>query len=168
MQKLFYEVASLDKRCYEEFELSEDLLMEHASVSMCDYIEKHLEDPKDTKSEKSILIVAGVGNNGADGLALARLLFSKHDVKLYIPFFVKSKMAKLQLKRAELLGVNIVSKLSKCDVIVDCLFGSGLNKDLDKESQEIINTLNSYEALKIACDIPSGVNNQGQVTKCSF
>lgn len=162
MQKLFYEVASLDKRCYEEFHLTEDLLMEHASASLCDYIEKKFD------TSKSILIVCGMGNNGADGIALARLLYAKYDVKLYIPFGTKSKMAKLQEKRAQLLGVHIVTELIKCDVIVDSLFGSGLNKDLDKQSQEIINTLNSYEAFKIACDIPSGVNNQGQVTTSAF
>ncbi len=162
MQKLFYEVASLDKRCYEEFHLTEDLLMEHASASLCDYIEKKFD------TSKSILIVCGMGNNGADGIALARLLYAKYDVNLYIPFGTKSKMAKLQEKRAQLLGVHIVTELIKCDVIVDSLFGSGLNKDLDKQSQEIINTLNSYEAFKIACDIPSGVNNQGQVTTSAF
>ena len=162
MQKLFYEVNSLDKRCYEEFDLTEDLLMEHASYSMYDYIEK-----KFAKSE-TILIVCGTGNNGADGIALARLLYSKYDVKLYIPFDVKSKMAKLQKKRAELLGIKIQNDISSCDIIVDCLFGSGLNKDLNKESQEIINTLNSYEAYKISCDIPSGINSLGQVTTTAF
>ena len=162
MQKLFYEVASLDKRCYEEFGLSEDLLMEHASFSIYNYIEKKFDKSKNT------LIVCGPGNNGADGIALARLLYSKYDVKLYVPFGVKSDMAKLQLKRAELLGIKVESKIEDCDIIVDCLFGSGLNKDLDKQSQEIINTLNSYEGYKIACDIPSGVNNQGQITTTAF
>ena len=162
MQKIFYEVASLDKRCYEEFSLSEDLLMEHASSSMYEHINKHFD------KTKSILIVCGMGNNGADGIALARLLYSKYDVKLYIPFGVKSSMAKLQLKRVQLLNVEIVNEIIKCHVIVDSLFGSGLNKDLDKQSQEIINTLNSIESYKLACDIPSGVNNLGQVTTVAF
>lgn len=162
MQKIFYEVATLDKRCYEEFGLSEDLLMEHASSSVYEYINKYL------SKMKSVLIVCGMGNNGADGIALARLLYSKYDVKLYIPFGVKSSMAKLQLKRVELLGVNIVNEIIQCDIIVDSLFGSGLNKDLDKQSQVIINTLNSIESYKLACDIPSGVNNLGQVTTCAF
>ncbi|PLY05939.1 MAG: bifunctional ADP-dependent NAD(P)H-hydrate dehydratase/NAD(P)H-hydrate epimerase [Arcobacter sp.] len=162
MQKLFYEVASLDKRCYEQFALSEDLLMEHASASMYEYIENNFDN------SKSIIIVCGVGNNGADGIALARLLYSKYNIKLFLPFGVKSNMAKLQLKRVELLGIDIVENIENCDVIVDCLFGSGLNKDLNEKSQEIINKLNSYDVFKIACDIPSGINNLGQVTTIAF
>ena len=162
MQKIFNEVSSLDKRCYEELGLSEDLLMEHASLAMYEYINKHFD------ISSTILIVCGMGNNGADGIALSRLLFNKYDVKLYIPFGVKSQMAKLQLKRVELLGVNITSEIINCDIIVDALFGSGLNKDLNKQSQEIINTLNSIKAYKIACDIPSGINNIGQITTCAY
>ncbi len=166
MQKIFYELNSLDKRCYEKFGLTEDLLMEHASASICDYIEKHF--PLSKSQAKSILIVCGPGNNGADGLALARQLYGKYDVKLYIPFGLKSSISKFQLKRVELLGVDIQLEISECDIIVDCLFGSGLNKDLNIKSQEIIDILNSYEAFKIACDIPSGINNLGQVTTCAF
>jgi len=162
MKKMFYEVASLDKRSYEEFALTEDLLMEHAANSICQYIENSFD------SSKSILIVAGVGNNGADGIALARLLYKLFDVKLYIPFGVKSDMAKLQLKRVKLLDVDIVNDLEESNIIVDCLFGSGLNKDLDKKSQHIISRLNTFKAFKIACDIPSGINNLGQVSTVAF
>ena len=162
MEKVFYEVNSLDKRCYEEFALSEDILMEHASSSIADFIETKF------KKQSSILIVCGAGNNGADGIALARLLFKNYDIKLYMPFGTKSLMAKLQEKRVNLLGLPIVSELSSCDVIVDCLFGSGLNRDLDKTSLEIINSLNAYDSYKIACDIPSGININGQVNKEAF
>ncbi len=162
MQKVFYEVDSLDKRCYEEFALTEDLLMEHAASSLSREIYKQVD------KNKSVFIVCGMGNNGADGIALARLLFKCFDVKLYIPFGIKSKMAELQLKRVRLLDIEIVDELIECDITVDCLFGSGLNKDLDEKSQYIINTLNSYDNSKISCDIPSGVNNLGQVTTVAF
>jgi len=46
MQKVFDEVNSLDKRCYEDFELSEDILMEHAASSMALYIEKNYSNLK--------------------------------------------------------------------------------------------------------------------------
>ncbi|MFA6742169.1 MAG: NAD(P)H-hydrate dehydratase [Arcobacteraceae bacterium] len=162
MQKLFDEVNSLDKRCYEKFLLSEDLLMEHAASSMALYInENH-------SSCKSILIICGSGNNGADGIALARLLHTKFDVKLYLFSNAKSEMAKLQLQRAQALGVNVVDELSNADVIVDCIFGTGLNKPLSKNYENLINTLNSYDSIKIACDIPSGINNLGQVESTAF
>lgn len=162
MKKVFDEVGSLDKRCYEEFFLSEDLLMEQAASSICKFCEDNF------TINKTILIVCGSGNNGADGIALARLLFKKFDVKLYIPFDVKSKMAKLQLKRARSLGIVEISYLCNCDVLVDCLFGSGLNKVLDDESIDLINKMNYLESYKIACDIPSGINNLGQISSIAF
>lgn len=162
MQKLFDEVNSLDKRCYEKFLLSEDLLMEHAASNMALYISEKY------SSFESILIVCGSGNNGADGIALARLLHTKFDVKLYLFSDAKSEMAKLQLQRAQALGVNVVNELFEADIIVDCLFGTGLNKPLDDKSTNLLNTLNSYNSFKIACDIPSGINNLGQIQNVAF
>ena len=162
MQKIFDEVNSLDKRCYEKFFLSEDLLMEHAASSMALYISEnylHL---------NSILIVCGSGNNGADGITLARLLHTKFNVKLFLASSPKSPISELQLKRVEALGLEIVDALSPADIIVDCLFGTGLNKPLNEDSINIINTLNSYDSIKIACDIPSGINNIGQVESIAF
>jgi hydroxyethylthiazole kinase-like uncharacterized protein yjeF len=162
MQNIYYEVGSLDKRCYEQFALSEDLLMEHAALAL----EKEITKTFDKNS--SVLIVSGMGNNGADGIALARLLYKTYDVKLYIPFELKSPMAKLQLKRAELLGVNLINELQECDVIVDSLFGSGLKRDLNEASQKIIETLNSYNSYKIACDIPTGIDFKGDISTLAF
>lgn len=162
MQKIFDEVNSLDKRCYEKFLLSEDLLIEHAASSMALYIsENH-------SSCKSILIVCGSGNNGADGITLARLLHKKFDVKLYLASNPKSSMAQLQFQRAKTLDISIVDEVFEADIIVDCLFGTGLNKPLDEKSINLLNTLNSYNTFKIACDIPSGINNLGQVQSVAF
>jgi len=168
MQKVFDEVSALDKRCVDLFGLSEDLLMEHAAASMMQYIHG-----KFSNNEK-VLIVCGSGNNGADGIALARLLYCQYDVCMFMPYHVKSEMAKLQYTRAHLLGVKVIDSLSELsvehapDVIVDCLFGSGLNRDLDEESQCLITQLNAWPGHKIACDIPSGINKQGKVTTVAF
>ena len=162
MQKLFDELNSLDKRCYEKFLLSEDLLMEHAASNMALYISQN------HPTSKSILIVSGSGNNGADGITLARLLHTKFDVNLYLATTPKSSMAQLQLKRAKTLNIKIVNELFEADIIVDCLFGTGLNKPLDEESINLINTLNFYNSFKIACDIPSGINNFGQIQNVAF
>ena len=162
MQKLFDEVNSLDKRCYEKFLLSEDLLMEHAASNMALYISEKY------SSFESILIVCGSGNNGADGIALARLLHTKFDVNLYLTTTPKSSMAQLQLQRAKTLDIKIVEELFEADIIVDCLFGTGLNKPLDEKSINLLNTLNSYNSFKIACDIPSGINQFGQIANIAF
>ncbi len=162
MEKIFYEVESLDKRCYEKFTLSEDILMEHAAYSIKQYISDNF------PNDKTILIVCGPGNNGADGITLARLLYKTYDVKLYIPFEVKSKMAKLQLQRIDNLGLQQVHYISSCDLAVDCFFGTGLNKNLDEISSEIISKLNRLDAFKIACDIPSGINKDGIIKDIAF
>lgn len=163
MQKVFDEVNSLDKRCYEKYALSEDILMEHAASSMMSFI-----NTLTNNKNKKILIVAGAGNNGADGIALARLLYTKYTIKLYIPFELKSPMAKLQLQRVEKLGLTPVSKIANADIIVDCLFGSGLNRKLDTKSLEIIRQLNQLDGYKIACDIPSGINHLGEIKTDAF
>lgn len=162
MQKIFDEVNSLDKRCYEEFFLNEDILMEHAASSICSYIEDIFEE------NKSVLIVCGSGNNGADGLALARLLYKKFDVSLYLASEPKSSMAKLQYKRVKTLNIKEVDEPFEADILVDCLFGTGLNKPLDEKYLTLIDTLNSYNSFNIACDIPSGINHFGQISSSTF
>ncbi len=151
MQKIFDEVLTLDKRCYEEFALSEDILMEHASMKICEAIREKVE-PKN-----KIFFLCGPGNNGGDGIASARILHNEYDVCIYLPYGAKSKMARLQLKRYELLGGRVVDGTQEASAYVDALFGSGLRKKLDKKSCEIINWINSKKAHKISCDIPSGI-----------
>lgn len=162
MKKLFDEVNSLDKRCYEKFFLTEDILMEHAASSMASYIQENY------KEKKSVLIICGSGNNGADGIALARLLYKAYNVSLYFYSQPKSNMAKLQLKRANSLNINITENLHQADIIVDCIFGSGLNKPLKDDAIKLIDELNNFDSIKIACDIPSGINNKGQVLDTAF
>lgn len=155
MQKVFEECYALDKKCYEAYGLSEDILMEHAAMGMAAYIRARFE------KGASVLIVAGKGNNGADGVVLARLLFGEYDVKLFLPFGVSSEMAELQFQRATLLGIKPVDALSESDVIVDALFGAGLNKPLTEEVTYMIQQLNTLKGYKIACDVPTGVSTQG-------
>lgn len=162
MKYIFDEVGSLDRRCYEKFLLTEDILMEHAASGIAKYIEENFQE------NSSIVIVCGTGNNGADGIALGRLLFKKYDVKVYTPFGVKSNMAKLQFERIKTLGVQEVENIENCDLVVDCLFGSGLNKPLDEKAISIIKKMNSLNSKKIACDIPSGIDFEGKVTSLAF
>ena len=162
MQKIFDEVNSLDQRCYKKFGLTEDILMENASISMMNFIENKF------SLKNKILIVCGTGNNGADGIVLARLLHKKFNVSLYIPFGVKSNMAQIQFGRAQNLKVKVITKIQKADIIVDCLFGSGLNRDLNKEAISLLQHLNKLKGYKIACDVPSGINTLGQITSEAF
>jgi len=162
MQKVFKSCYELDKRCYESYGLTEDILMEHAARGMAEYIQAHFD------AGSSVLIVSGVGNNGADGIVLARQLHGEYAVKLVLPFGVKSEMAKVQKRRAEALGVKIVEEIEEADVIVDAIFGAGLSRILNEETQKIVHKLNSLQGFKIACDIPTGVNDKGLLSPIAF
>lgn len=155
MQKVFQNCNVLDKRCCEIYGLSEDILMEHAASGMAEYIREYF------SAHSSVLIVSGKGNNGADGVVLARQLYGEYDVRLFLPFGVKSKMSIVQLERAKKVGVFVVDALEDADIVVDALLGSGLNKPLDEKMTSIIHKLNSFSGHKIACDIPTGVSTNG-------
>ena len=162
MQNLYDEVGSLDQRCYEEFGLSEDILMEHAAEGMARYIRQHF------PPHSSVLIVTGSGNNGADGITLARLLHKEYDTSLCLAKEPKSPMAQLQHKRVQNIGVQVVNELHKADVIVDAIVGTGFRGEFDADIGTIIQTLNSFDVYKIACDIPSGVQSDGSVAQVCF
>ena len=162
MQKLFNNCYEMDQKCYDKYGLTEDILMEHAASSM----ERFIRDKFALNS--TLLIVSGAGNNGADGIVLARLLMSDYRVKLFTPFALKSSMAKLQFQRLKKLGVEIVQQIDESDIIVDALFGAGLNRELNSESMEIIEQLNSLNGYKIACDISSGLDSRGNPSPVAF
>jgi len=162
MQKLFDEVGFLDKRCYEEFALSEDILMEHAADGMADYIRAKF------SKNSTILVVCGSGNNGADGLALSRLLYKDYEVEIFIVKEATSEMAKLQNKRAHAIHVKRTIYLNEYDLIVDAIFGTGFKGSLDLESKSVLQTLNKLHGYKIACDIPSGLQINGECDADSF
>ncbi|RUM66994.1 MAG: bifunctional ADP-dependent NAD(P)H-hydrate dehydratase/NAD(P)H-hydrate epimerase, partial [Sulfurospirillum sp.] len=160
MKCVYKDVSSLDQKCYNNYHLSEDLLMEHAALGLKSAL---------PQTAQSILIVSGPGNNGADGIALARMIQADYErVILMLPFGAKSQMAKLQLKRAESVGVEITQTAIETDVVVDALFGSGLGKPLNEETITLVDRLNSFESYKIACDIPTGIDLYGNVQNSAF
>lgn len=99
MQKIFDEVNSLDKRCYEEF-FKQNILMEHAASSMCSYIEDIFEE------NKSVLIVSEVEIMVLMDQFLLDFYIKKFDVNLYLASEPKSSMAKLQYKRVKTLNIK--------------------------------------------------------------
>lgn len=151
MHYVYEETSHLDERCYSSFGLSPEILMEHAGLCLALAVKKKL------TCKKSALFVCGMGNNGADGIVAARLLHGAYNVSIYLPFELKSKLAKEQLTRAQKVGVPIVQTLIDADVYVDALFGAGLNRALDDVTCKILEELNAKKGYKIACDIPSGI-----------
>ncbi|QEH07724.1 bifunctional NAD(P)H-hydrate repair enzyme Nnr [Sulfurospirillum multivorans] len=153
MQYVYEETNRLDERCYKNFDLTPEILMEHAGLALARAVKKKL------TCKKSALFVCGMGNNGADGIVAARLLHGMYHVSLYLPYELKSELAKRQLERAKKVGVVVVNELVDADIYIDALFGAGLNRPLDDLTCKLLETLNAKQGYKIACDIPSGILN---------
>ncbi len=155
MQPLYKSTYPLDQRCYDDYALTEDILMEHAAMGMANYIRANFNE------QSSVLIVCGVGNNGADGIVLARLLQGEYEVKLYLPFGVRSVMAEVQLERVECLDIEFIDEVEEADVVVDAIFGAGLSRELDEKTRKLIVQLEKLNGFKIACDVPTGIDMDG-------
>jgi ADP-dependent NAD(P)H-hydrate dehydratase / NAD(P)H-hydrate epimerase len=162
MQNLYLEVDSLDRRCYNDFYLSEEILMEHAADGMGDYIRRHFD------KGRHIIIVCGSGNNGADGLVLSRLLAGDFNVAIMLPHGVKSPMCQLQFDRIKALHVSVIDTLEPCDILIDALFGSGFSRAFDPATALLLEQMNRTDAFKIACDMPSGLHRNGVLEPETF
>ena len=136
--------------------------MENAANALCGLIGSL------THKGSVVTIVCGSGDNGADGYALARKLQGSYITRIYEAKEPKSRLCRLQSERAQVAGVEWIKKLLPCDVIVDCLFGSGFAGELGAEFIKLLEQMNTCARLKIACDVPSGLDLQGRVESYAF
>lgn len=162
MKNLYPTTANLDKRAISKYNLTSELLMENAASALAALIERI------THKMSVICIVCGSGDNGADGYALARKLHKAYRVQIYVAKEPRSELCKLQSERAELCGVEHIKKISPCDVIVDCLFGSGFSGTLNTEFETLILQMNKNGRIRVACDIPSGLDGSGNIEAVAF
>lgn len=133
------------------------VLMENAARSVSN---KMLEK---ISLKDSILCICGTGNNGGDGVAVARILKQKgYLVDLYIigDEHRGSEQFKQQIQIARNLGVNVINnaKISEYNVIVDAIFGLGLNKEIGGAFEAAIREVNQSENIVYSIDIPSGIH----------
>ena len=141
-------------------------LMERAAVACFNWIIQNF------NKNTSFKIFCGKGNNGGDGVAIARLLsIKKYKVSVYIigekksssPDF-ESNFKRLQKTSSEIFLVNdkkAFPVLSKEDVIIDALFGTGLNKKPRGFIASLIEYINGYKTQVISIDVPSGLQVDG-------
>ena len=138
-----------DKRAIDFFGISEDILIENASLALL----------RECPKVKSARIFAGSGNNGADGYALARHLFlAGTDTEIIALYPAEHKNAEICKK----LGIKITpfSEMEdkNTELLVDAVFGTGLSREVSGEAAEMISYINNKEGFKLSVDIPSGVN----------
>ncbi|MBL7849843.1 MAG: NAD(P)H-hydrate dehydratase [Cyclobacteriaceae bacterium] len=123
-------------------------------------------------------VVCGTGNNGGDGLGIARLLAGMdYAVTVWIVRGGKESddfqvnFGRLQ-HRVKPVDFVAGTSLSGCEIIIDALFGSGLTRPAEGIYEEAIKAVNQAEATRIAVDIPSGMfadqHTTGAVVKSNF
>lgn len=139
-----------------------DLVERAATVFMHEFCRRY-------SKQTRIIIFAGRGNNGADALAVARLLHDEaYRVETYLfnphhhlsPDCETNKQRLLNRERVEFIEVIDdfdPPVLSEYDVVIDGLFGSGLNRPLTGGFAAVVDYINHSDATVVAIDMPSGL-----------
>jgi len=115
-----------------------------------------------TSVTQRVGILTGPGHNGADALVVARELhFCGYDVKIYSSFSKLKELTSQHLQYAQSLGIpcyESIEQLSDCDLLIDGLFGFGLERRLQDAIANTINQINSWSKPIISIDLPSGLH----------
>lgn len=150
------EMKKIDDYTVEVIKIPALILMERAAMEVALVMKGRIQ-----KTDR-ILAVCGPGNNGGDGIAAGRIL-SIQGYQVAILFIGDEKAAtaqtKAQLEIARNLGITIDNnKLPEYNIIIDSIFGIGLNRPVTGIQEKIINEINSKDNLVFSIDIPSGIS----------
>ena len=157
------EIRSWDQYTISNEPIASVDLMERAAGQCVNWLEEN------NYIGKHFNIFCGKGNNGGDGLAIARKLIEKKcPVHIYILEFGHKGTHDFQVNLArlhQLPGVDIrfiqaeenFHEPGKNDIIIDALFGSGLNRGLEGITAKLVEHINRSGCEIIAIDIPSGL-----------
>lgn len=159
------------------------ILMERAALSTAEFIkDRLLTDDRD----KKVIAICGSGNNGGDGIACGRILY---EWGFNVEIFVVGKEEKFtgQTRAQVDLAVNSEADLKivepselitdrddfKNVIVIDAIFGVGFKGKLEGDLEKLARYLNMFNSVKVAIDIPSGVNgSNGRVEsiaiKCDY
>ena len=137
-------------------------LMERASLAFVKWFERNFD------AERKVIVYCGTGNNGGDGLAIARMLSFK-DWNVNTLTVKKSSKKSLDftmnyLKLAEVRDVTDIDSvedftfdMQPSDVVIDAIFGSGLTRPAKGIYAETIHLINNSSATIVSVDVPSGL-----------
>ncbi len=159
-------IRNIDRRAIEKYGIPGTVLMENAGRSVV----LSMIDRYGSLKGKRVSIVAGKGNNGGDGLVIARYL---HNFDVKVDVFLPSKSseikgdARINLNILKRSGIPLCEKFSlkeldkylkHSDIIVDAIFGTGLSSEVKKPFSDVINLINSSGKPVVSVDIPSGIS----------
>ena len=157
------QIAEIDAYTIKNEPVSSIDLMERASLNLYEWIIERY------NQEQSFKIFVGPGNNGGDGLALARMLAdAKYSVEVYIPQ-ISEKLSfdcQMNLDRLKNQAVVSITYITSCEmfsvfdeecIVIDALFGSGLSRPLEGLGTDLVKLINDSKTEVVAIDIPSGL-----------
>ena len=159
----------IDKCAINEYGIPGILLMENASMAVVHEAIAMMGGC----SCKSVIVVAGRGNNGGDGFAAARLLHSRDArVRVYLTGSTNGICgdALVNMDILERIGVPIIElhddkdldlmacDMKEADLIIDGIFGTGLNKEVTGVAASVIDRMNISGKAVLSIDIPSGID----------
>lgn len=164
----------IDHFAIERYGIPEIVLVENAAIRTIDCI--------DLSRRHTFAVFCGTGNNGADGLAVARGLVAraKH-VRVFIvgnpekageawkQNYEALQLLQVQIKRIETLGDldDMIHQLDEMNTLIDCLFGTGLNREIRGTAAIVIEQINRSRTYTISVDLPSGIDaTTGRVWGC--
>lgn len=153
------EMKKFDKFTIEKIGIPSIVLMERASLAIRDIVLKRHYDLS------NVVVVAGYGNNGGDGLAVARLLkIERANVTIINVGNSKHESSERATQRKictyyKIPTTDDLSALNDATLIVDAIFGVGIDRPVAGEYLEAIQAINQTTATTVAVDVPSGLNS---------
>lgn len=152
-----------DEFTIKEQNINSDELMERAAIQLFGWLKTQLKE-----NRPKINLFCGIGNNGGDGLALARLLLNDgYEVEVYIVNFSdkRSDDFLLNLNRLKehqfwpefINEKSDLPELNQGEIVIDAIFGIGLNRPAEGWIKELIQHINQSKSYVIAVDVPSGL-----------
>ena len=162
------QIYLVDRATLEKQQISSLELMERAAWALLDWFRSRITD-----TDRPITLFCGTGNNGGDGLALARLLKNEKYTNIrVIVVRVSDKFSpetEENLRRLSTVGIkpdfldknSTLPSFSPREIVVDAIFGIGLNRPPVSWIAAIIRYLNALEVYRIALDVPSGLFVEG-------
>lgn len=161
------QVKALDQWAIETIGIPAAALMENAGRGAALHISKFIRN----RRQASVLIICGTGNNGGDGFVAARHLsvmgYKPRVILVGSPLELKgealanyraARNLRIPVKPAAVREGALRHQLSGADVVVDAIFGVGLNRPLTQPHRDIIQAINDSSAKVVAVDIPSGLD----------
>ncbi|HMM05704.1 MAG TPA: NAD(P)H-hydrate dehydratase [Clostridiales bacterium] len=168
----------MDREALTVYGLDTLVLMENAGLRSADFAAELLAE---VGKQAKVAVICGKGNNGGDGLVLSRHLFNRgFEVEVFClaPAEDFSPAAKANLQIVSALSIKTTFlhkardltlfrlKLMASSLIVDAIFGSGFQGEMEGLAKDVVNTINGVGRPVLALDIPSGVNaDNGETAK---